>query len=275
VFTIFVNYDTMKEQAMRKTSDRLYLLDDLLAHGQDAFKAREVQARLGISPSATSNLLRRWLEAGLIERVVKGSYVIRPLGRLGTSAASEDLALAVGAVFGDRPHRIAYRSALEHHDLLIHPARTIQVATSRRGSLKKLSGRSLRQIHESPDTITVGAEPAGQRAMVSTLERSLLDAATRLDLVGGPGVVADALRSARPDPGRLEQLAEELGAGPALRRIGSIADQLGRADVFGDSWSSNGWRSEIPLNPGDDRRVVFRDERWGVRWPDEPAALIG
>jgi predicted transcriptional regulator of viral defense system len=106
----------------------LQLLDDKLTKGQAGLTSREVRERLGLSPQAASNLLTRWRDAGLLDRVAPGHYAIRQLGLLGTRAVSEDIALAVGAFFADEPHRIAYRSALDYHGLLTRPARAIQVA---------------------------------------------------------------------------------------------------------------------------------------------------
>ena len=64
--------------------------------------------------------------AGLIDRVRRGHYAVRQLGVLGTPAAAEDVALSVGAALSGVPHRVGYRSALSEHDLVLHPARTIQ-----------------------------------------------------------------------------------------------------------------------------------------------------
>lgn len=252
----------------------LEFLDHLAAHGQSTLTARELREQLKLSPSAASNLLRRWLDAGLVDRVASGSYVIRPLGRLGTSAASEDIALAVGAVFRGRPHRIAYRSALEHHDLLLHPSRTIQVATPRRGRLETLSRRRLRQIYESAATVAVGSEPAGHGAMVSTIERSLLDAAARLDLIGGPSVLAEAIRASHPNPNRLQELGEELSVAAPLRRIGSIAERMGLDELVSALEPIGQGHDYIPLDPREADRDAFRDDAWRVKWPDQPAALI-
>lgn len=60
----------------------------------------------------------------------------------------------------------------------------------------------------------------------SGVERSLLDGAARMDLIGGANVLAEALNAAQPDPAVLQRLAGEIGAAPALRRIGSLVDQL-------------------------------------------------
>ena len=106
----------------------LELIDSLVAEGKAAFTFDEARAALGRSPTATANTLRRLQDNGLVDRLGRGRYAIRPLGSLHTSAATDDLALAVGATFGDRQHRIAYLSALADLGLLSHPVRTVTVA---------------------------------------------------------------------------------------------------------------------------------------------------
>jgi len=94
-------------------------------------------------------MLSRLVAPGLVDRLARGRYAIRPIGALGTRAASEDVALAVAATFDRQPHRIAYRSALDHHGLIDHPSREIIVALDRSTSTKHVSGRRLRTVLES------------------------------------------------------------------------------------------------------------------------------
>jgi predicted transcriptional regulator of viral defense system len=165
--------------------------------------------------------------------VSRGHYAIRPLGRLGTSAAAEDTALAVAAVFSDRPHRIAYRSALTHHGLLVRPSRVIQVACSDQVRIAELADRPVDVVRERSGTVAVGSVSAGHGASVSTVERALLDGARRSDLIGGLGVLGDALDTAFSDLDvqELRSFAKQLGAVPALRRLASLARILELDDL--------------------------------------------
>jgi predicted transcriptional regulator of viral defense system len=253
----------------------LKVLDDKLATGDARLTTRELQEQLGISPQSASNLLARWREAGLVDQVARGHYAIRQLGLLGTRAASEDIALAVGAFFAGEPHRIGYRSALDCHGLLTHPARTIQVACPRRITAKQLSGRALQTILEPQGTVVIGAEDAGHGAFVSGIERSLLDAAMRLDLVGGVNVLAEALSAADVDPEVLSDLARDLGATTALRRIGSLADQLRLPGLEERLEPAATPARSIQLDPRSPTASdhVFRDRRWRVVWPTPPRQL--
>ncbi len=253
----------------------LQLVDDLIADGRMHFTFNEALPRVGRSPSATANLLRRMVATGLVDRVSRGHYVIRQLGVLGTRVAAEDVAMAVAAAFSGQAHRMAYRTALDEHDLIAHPARTICVATLRRVRVKSLSGRPLRTVIEPEAAIRVGAEPCGP-SRISTIERALLDAAARLELVGGAAVLAEALVSAGQavDVERLIHFAEELGWAAALRRVGSISDALEIKGLAGRLQPLRPPVADLELEPGLGMEQVWRDRRWRVRWavtPDELA----
>lgn len=251
----------------------LKLLDQLVAAGRNSVTPAWVMEHTGMSREASVNLLTRLVAAGLLDRVGHGHYAVRQFGVLGTSAAAEDLALAVGALFEGRPHRIAFRSALQYWNMLTRPWTVIQVACSLRVGHKSLSGRPLRIVHESPGTLSVGAVSLQHRARISDAERALLDCAARLDLAGGIETVAEALMSGESfDVGRLAAHAKELGAGPAIRRIGSLAENMGLEEIaFGLEGILPGTISDIELDPSVNRRRFdpkqgFRDGKWRVRW---------
>lgn len=247
--------------------DVLDLLDDLAAQERGGITTAEVRQRLAISEQSASNLMTRLVQAGFLDRVARGVFAPRPLGQLGTRAASQDITLAVAAAFADEPHRIAFRSALDYHGLLVHPARTVQIALPRRVKLERISGRRLQAIHESSQTIAIGSEPAGHGAAVSSVERALLESAARPNLVGGWTVVANALKHARVDPTKLAELASEIGAGPAMRRLGSLSEVLSLDRIATSLIPPAGDARLLPLDPRAPSEDSWTDERWRVRWP--------
>jgi predicted transcriptional regulator of viral defense system len=253
---------------MRTVTRYIELLDELAAQGKEAFTSKDVEQLGQLSPQAASNLLSRLVRQGLVDRVARGRYAMRPFGALGTRAAAEDIGLAVGAAFIGKPHRIAYRSALDWHGLLQHPARRIVVAAEKRPSLSELSGRPLRVVLERPDRIAVGAMDAGHGARVSSVERALLESAGRPSLAGGVDVVASALVAADADPDILQELARTLGARSALHRLGSIAESLDIDPVSGRLEPLSSVGRPIPLDPEfPDDADGWRHEKWGVDWP--------
>lgn len=251
-----------------KKNRYIELLDELATEGKEAFTTQDIQELGELSPQAASNLLTRLVHHGLVDRVARGRYVMRPFGALGTRAASEDVALAVGAAFRGKPHRLAYRSALDWHGLLDHPSRQIVVAADRRPRLRELSGRPLRVVVERPDRIELGAIDAGHGARVSSLERALVECAARPSLAGGIAVVAGALARARVGPDALEEIAQALGARSALRRLGSIAETLDVHPVADELAPLSSIGQPVPLDPDlTDGADGWRDDKWGVDWP--------
>lgn len=246
------------------TNRGLQLLDKLAGQGRTAFTASEVRDDLNLSGPATSNLLSRLVEAGLIDRVAGGRYAIRPLGALGTAAAWEDLASAVAAVFAGHQHRIGFLTALDHHGLLVRPVRAVQVASPYRPRPGTFSGgRPLRVIREAPATVLLGSEPLGP-SRIATVERALLDVASRPRLTGGASRLAEALAAVRATSS-LAGLAESLDATFAYRRIGSISTTLSLP--AGRDLDPPAWRTLVELDPTANRHDGWVDKSWGVAWP--------
>jgi len=241
----------------------LELLDRLTREGRTAISADEVRTALGLSPQATSNLLSRLTRAGLLDRVAKGRYAIRQLGTLGTAAVSDDLGSAVAALFGGHLHRIGFLTALDHHGLLVRPVRGIQVASSFRPREKSLAGRPFRVVRESEATVLLGTQSLGP-SRVATVERALLDTASRPKLTGGAARLAEALAGAGETIG-LRNLALEIGAGAAYRRIGSVARTLSLP--VAECLESLPWHSLVELDRRARGEGGWVDSAWGVAWP--------
>jgi predicted transcriptional regulator of viral defense system len=248
----------------------LQLLDELAAEERGGITTAQLRERLSVSEQSASNMLSRLVQAGLLDRVARGSFALRPLGQLGTRAASQDIALAVAAAFSGEPHRIAFRSALDHHGLLIHPARTIQVAMPRRARLQRISGRRFTPIYEARETVSIGSQDAGYGALVSSVERALLESAGRPALIGGWSTIADAVSRAPIDPARIAALSDQLAASVALRRIGSLSQAVG-LDELAESLPTPAADARIvALDPREPVEQPWTDRRWRVRWPTSP-----
>lgn len=262
-------------------SKGMKLLDELVAEGHESVTPAWVMNRTGVSRQAAVNMLGRLREAGLLDRVGHGHYAVRTLGVMGTTAGAEDLALAIGSRFAGRPHRIAFRSALENLGVLSHPWRTVQVATPMRVRQREISGRPLQIVHEPVETVGLGVVGLREGALASDYERALLDCASRPDLAAGIGVLAEALASGKSlDAGHLLSLAGELGRRAALRRIGSLADALGNEQLSHALWLEVGpIKGDIELDPtlkgvGLPKDAGFRDRRWRVRWRVSRSELV-
>jgi predicted transcriptional regulator of viral defense system len=255
---------------------QLNLLNRLVADGKDQFTFGEAVETFGGSASATGHTLARLGRSGLVDRVSRGRYAVRPVGALGTRAVSEDLATVIGAAFGGYRHRIAYRSALAEHDLLVHPVRAVYIACERQVRTHVIDGRPLRVVIERPDLIDLESEVVG-RSLRSNVSRALLESAMRIELAGGITELAQALSSAvrEVDPVAIAVLAEKFGprglAGE--RRLASLASNL---NLPLEMRSTAAERPIIRLDPRDEESVWI-DRAANVAWPistDELLAVV-
>jgi predicted transcriptional regulator of viral defense system len=256
----------------------LEMIDSFVAEGREEFTFAVARAALERSPTATANILRRLRSEGLIDRLGQGRYAIRPLGSLHTSATTDDLELTVGAIFGDRAHRIAYLSAVDDLGLLSHPVRTITVACTRQVRTHAISRRPLRVVIERAETIHLEAEPLS-RSWRSTLDRALFECALRIDLTGGIERLAEALAHGATgvDPERISSLARLFGPRglAAERRLASIAQALDLPLRLAPAVHPR--QSVVRLDPRDDE-ASWVDETFRVVWPvtaNEVRAVAG
>lgn len=253
------------------------LVNTLAANGHEVFGFEDAREILGGSASATANTLRRLRENGLVDRLARGRYAIRPLGVLGTSTVSDDLTLAVGGAFPDVDHRIGYLSALGELGLLTHPVRTVFVACTRQVRVQSVSKRRLHVVIERPETIHIGADRIGP-SWRSGAERALLDCAMRVDLAGGSERLAEAVAAAaEADPGKIAEIASRFGDRglAAIRRIASLARALELPLQLEPGAVDR--KPVVRLDPGDDH-VDWVDPVFRVAWnaeADELRSVVG
>ena len=258
---------------------QLKLIDTLLSEGRDEFTFDDARARLNVSREATANVLVRLVNQGLVNKLARGHYAIRPLGALGTSLATQDLAAAVGAAFEGRgEHRIAYLSALSELGVLSHPVRSIYVACTKQVRFATIGRRPLHTVVEKAATIHLGAV-AVKNSWRSSLERALVECALRVDLIGGAEQLGDALASGsrNADSVEISRIAKSFGprGQAAERRLASIATYLHLPLSLDPDVSKR--QPLIRLDPRDDR-TVWTDSRFRVAWSltiDELQAVVG
>jgi len=256
----------------------LELLDALTAEGVDTFTFAEAEKMLARSPTATANVLRRLRSHGLIDRLGRGRYAIRPFGSLHTSPATDNLTTAVAATFSNKPHRIAYLSALSELGLLTHPVRTITVASVSQVRIAAISHRPLRVVIERPATIHLETEVVG-RSWRSNLDRALFECALRLDLTGSVERLAEALVTgvSGTHAASIARLAQVFGpkGRAAERRLASLVRKLDLPLQLTPDVSAR--QALIRLDPRE-REVAWVDETFQVSWhlqPDELRAVVG
>lgn len=257
--------------------DPLNIINEF-AQRSEVFTFDEYVTAHGRSPTSAANALRSLTKKGIVDRVSRGAYVIRSIGRLGTAAAAEDVALVVGAKFAGTLHRITYKTALDFHGLLTRPTNQIQVASIAAVQMTVLGGRPFHSITESSSTIDIGSTDAGHGASVSDIERSLVDAARRTDLVGGISPIANALdrlEQGEYDPALVIEYADQLKVPGAIRRLGSIAKVVGRCALATAAYKARKHRHLIPVDPQTASGSSWVDPDFKVSWSQESLDELG
>lgn len=256
---------------------QLEFVNTLVAQGREEFTFEDARTTLGGTSASVANVLRGLSEKGLVDRLSRGHYAVRPIGSLGTSAVTDNLSLSVGAAFQGREHRIAYLSALSELGVLSHPVRPVYVACTQQVRLHSIGNRPLRVVVERPGTIHLEAESVG-RSWRSTLERALFECAMRIDLTGSVERLAEALAASveEVDPSRIAVLARAFGprGRAAERRLVSLARALDLP--LGLDPEVGVRRPVIALDPRDDR-VEWVDPDLRVAWnttADELQAVV-
>lgn len=259
-------------------SRQLELINSLVADGREEFTFADAKSALGVSTPATANALRQLTQKGLVNRLTRGHYAIRPLGSLGTSTATDDLSAVIGAAFEGRSHRISYCSALSELGLVSHPVRTLYVACTHQVRFTAVSARPLHSLIETPATIHLEAEAVGS-SWRSSLERALFESALRMDLTGSVELLAEALTAGSRDvnPTRIAQLATVFGGRgrAAERRLASLTHALHLPLALTPNVAAK--QPLIRLNPKDDSDA-WTDTRYRVIWNatiDELQAVVG
>ena len=170
----------------------LKVLDELVSEGVAQFTSAEVAARLGRSPAATDT--PRSTCSGWAARSRPSWTLCNPA----TRRARHDRRCGGECPFLRRrrvPRRPTSRrvpNRIGSTRSSVHPSRSIQIALVKRTRSDALSGRRLTVVQEPETALEVGARKQ-DGVYISDLERSLLDAAARPELVGGVAILAEAL----------------------------------------------------------------------------------
>src|SRR6266508_4773803 len=104
----------------------------LAADGTEFFTLADLRERLEVTAPQARQLAYRLTRRNLIKRVKRGLYAILPPAdwQEGTGAGINRYWAAANAVRGE-PYFLAYYTAMELHDMLQHPLRTVFVAVTK------------------------------------------------------------------------------------------------------------------------------------------------
>jgi predicted transcriptional regulator of viral defense system len=181
------------------------------------------------SRPASQQLLFRLSRAGLLEKVRRGAYAVRPRSRT-LAITALDL---VGALERDL-HLVTAGAALAFDGYSDQSFRTIVVLTPSQQRGWEWQGERVVYVQLSPDRIWGGRpmKPADSPTWIARPERAILDALGHPKWGVSLSQIVEAISRGLDDPkfsDRLAQAAARYGNAAVSRRLGFIVSQLADA----------------------------------------------
>jgi len=225
------------------------------------------------NPAYTTNVLQHLEKGGWLYRLERGTYMIIPLEAGPERLWSENALVIVPYLI--KPATIAYWSALHYWQLTEQIPHTVFVQSTARKYQreKEILGMTFRfvTVVETKFFGVAQRTLGGQPIYVTDREKTLVDAADRLELSGGSIQLAQALRAAWADLD-WQQLDTYLYRWPTtspLKRIGYLVEALDLPipdrEARLASWQHALAPGIVQLEPGQSGDVGPIVTRWQVR----------
>lgn len=207
----------------------------LASEGLDFVTLADIKEKLGLTDPQAYGLVHRLTRANLIRPVKRAVYAIAPpTDWAGGEATGVDWRWAAANAIRGEPYYLAYYTAMELHEMLQHPLRTVFVAVLKHHRELRFGPAGIRFVKLAPGKF-FGEEQrrvAGHVLNVAGLERTFLDCVDRPDLCGGIEEVfrGFARRHADLDPDRLLRLVYRLNKSAVTKRLGFLLEAGGYAN---------------------------------------------
>jgi predicted transcriptional regulator of viral defense system len=258
-------------------SKALSLLERWEAEGTRVVSIAEVRERLGssTSPKAASQIVRRLSDGGFLKRVGRGFYAVQPVAWMGESAPDVAVVLAAISKRGGR-FFIGFDTAAGFYGWHPETYGVVTIAGPRGSRIRptKVEGTHIRTVTVDDSTFAEGVATVRWRDVqlpISDRNRTVVDAVSKVELIGGYPDVLRLLARAAKDP-KVDQIAvAELCA---HRRTVRLQKRLGfLCERAGWSWSEPaisllraGWPSShrAVLDIARRREGGHWDSRWGL-----------
>ncbi|MCG8480406.1 MAG: type IV toxin-antitoxin system AbiEi family antitoxin domain-containing protein [Spirochaetales bacterium] len=189
----------------------------------------------GVDRSTSNAILSRLAKKGWLQRLLRGKYVVIPVGAA-TDTPAVEFAWHIAAVLYD-PCMVSGWSAAEHWGLTDQIFNVVSIVTAKPQRTRNQNVGGVRfRIRTLPEEKIFGATNVwfgSAKARVADAHRTLIDIFDVPDLGGGGRHVVDIAkeywRSRYADDDKLLDYAERFGRGTVFKRLGLMAEQYGTA----------------------------------------------
>jgi predicted transcriptional regulator of viral defense system len=253
-------------------------LSSLAGREQTVFRFREA-LDFWQDPAAARSALSRLQRNGWLQRIERGLYMLIPLDA-GPQRVWTENALVIASHLL-QPSAIAYWSALHYWGLTEQIPRTVFVQSPKRKSKREITVAGMPYhfitVQEGRFFGLVQQAIAQHTIQLTDREKTLIDAADRLDLSGGIWQLVETLQRhwSELDWEKLDAYLTRFNSGAVIKRLGYVIEALDlpipdRADRLAQ-WQRQLTTGIAQLEPGPLRKgPVLR--RWRVR---DNVGLVG
>jgi predicted transcriptional regulator of viral defense system len=254
----------------------LSLLERWEADGTRLVSLTEIQDRLspGVSRQAVVQMVRRLREAGFLQPVGRGQYAVQPLAWMGEAAP--DVAVALAAIWkrGGR-FFVGFDTAAAHYGWHSEAYGVVAIGVPRgvRVRAMRVEGTHIRSITVDAATFDEGITAVRWRDVdlpFSDRNRTVVDAVSKVDVIGGYNELMRLLARAAKDPKVEQDAVAELCA---HRRSVRLQKRLGfLCERAGWTWTESasallrsGWpRSHRAILEAGRKQQGDWDSKWGL-----------
>lgn len=248
------------------------LLSSLAKDGKSIFTVEDAR-RLSDDYAYIPILLAKLEEKGWLHRLERGTYMLIPL-EAGPEREWSESALVIASHL-IQPSAVAYWSALHYWAMTEQVPRTVFVQSTARKhqSEKEVLGVLYRfvTVVEAKFFGVTQDSVGGRPIRITDREKTIVDAADRLDLSGGAAQLAQALRAGWDtlEWERLDDYLERWPARSPSKRLGYLIETLNLPIPDREKrlarWRQSLTTGIVPLEPGQDEKQGRIVTRWQLR----------
>lgn len=210
-----------------------YLIMQLKKANKSIFRIRDAKQILDKDEKAAADLLSKLVRRGIISRLKAGLFMIVPLEA--EKNYLENRYVIAGEILWPNRYYISHASAMAIHGFTTQPVLNVQISSTVRKKEMVVSGMKFSFCRVKPSAY-FGIEEKWvtkqEKAVVSDIERTIVDCLARPELCGGVPEVAKGIWSAKEKINyvKLLKYVKKIGIKAVAKRLGFILQLLELSD---------------------------------------------
>lgn len=257
------------------------LIRTLSAQDKNIFTPSDAQKITKSSATATRMLLSDLVAKQWLIRLAPGHYLIVPLSAGEKAEFTENWYIVSKHLIEPNPYYLSHYSALDIHEMTTHPLMIIYITTPTRRKQRQVLGATFRFVYTNKTPLW-GLEESWvkptEKAMVSDLERTIVDCLDNPKFCGGISELAKGLWQKRNeiDYGKLIKYVDRFGSKAVAKRLGFLLELFDVGDNATNKLRKFVTSTFVRLDPSLPNKGKYQSQ-WRLRInlnPDELKEII-